>query len=225
MSSLSSSSVLLTVRGTLNASKPEDARELHNQTAGSDEGVMAARSLGDLSHSVFTPVAGMPGAEEDELLFLDVWKNAEGIGNFFSDEQVQMGAQALFSSRDATMWMPAEGAFGFELPAPMHMTGRFLGVARGPIADPKTAIDVFRGTLEPTLSDARKAGQLSHQLYIKLPMPGDDGPAEAIGLDMWADPSGMGEYYQSLTGFEKAYTGEPQTSVWQQAVGGTWTEW
>lgn len=225
MSSLSSPSVLLTVRGTLNEPELESARELHNQTAGSDEGVAAARSLGDLSHNVFTPVPGMPGAEPNELLFLDVWKSAEGIGTFFSDDQVRLGAQALFSDREATVWMPAEGSFSFELPAPMHLTGKFLGVARGAVADPKTAVDVFRSTLEPTLSEARQSGQLSHQLYIKVPMPDDSGPAEALGLDLWADAAGMGAYYQTLSGFEKAYSGEPQTSVWERATGGMWTEW
>lgn len=225
MSSLSSPSVLLTVRGTLNSPEPDAARELHNQTAGSDEGVAAARALGDLSHNVFTPVPGMPGAESNELLFLDIWKSAEGIATFFSDEQVQLGAQALFSSRDATIWMPAEGSFAFELPSPMHLTSRLLGVVRGPVDDPQKSIDVFRDTLEPTLSEARAAGQLSHQLYIKVPMPDDDGPAEALGLDLWADPEGMGAYYESLTGFEHAFSSEPRTSVWQQATGGTWREW
>lgn len=225
MSWLESSSVLLTVRGTLVPTDRNEARQLHNQTAGSDEGVAAARSLGDLSHNVYTPLPGAPGADGDELLFLDVWKNAEGIGMFFSDAQVQHGASLLFSDREAVVWMPADNAFGFELSAPMHLTGRYLGVARGVVDDPHTAVDVFRDTLEPTLSDARRLGQLSHQLFVRLPMPEDDGPPEVIGLDVWADPDGMGEYYQSLSGFEAAFSGEPNTSVWEQATGGTWTEW
>jgi hypothetical protein len=225
MPSLNSPSVLLTVRGTLIPTDRDEARQLHNQTAGSAEGVAAARSLGDLSHNVFTPLPGAPGAAENELLFLDVWKNAEGIGMFFSDAQVQEGAAMLFSDREAVVWMPADGAFGFELAAPMHLTGRYLGVARGPITDPHAAVDAFRATLEPTISDARRLGQLSHQLYVRLPMPDQPAPAEVIGLDVWADPNGMGEYYESLSGFEAAFSGEPQTSVWEQATGGTWTEW
>jgi len=214
---------LLTVRGTLIPTDRDEARQVHNQTAGSTEGVAAARSLGDLSHNVFTPLPGAQGAEQNELLFLDVWKNAEGIGTFFSDAQVQQGADMLFSEREAVVWMPADGAFGFELSAPMHLTGRYLGVARGPIDDPQTAIEVFRKTLEPTISEARRLGQLSHQLFVRLPMA--DAPAEVIGLDLWADPNGMGEYYQTLSGFEAAFSGEPQTSVWEQAAEGTWAEW
>lgn len=225
MSSLSSPSVLLTVRGTTIPNDREDARQLHNQTAGSPEGVAAARSLGDLSHNVFTPLTGAPGAAENELLFLDVWKSPEGIGTFFSDEQVKQGADMMFSEREAVVWMPAEGAFGFELTPPMHLNGRYLGVARGPVAEPQTAIDVFRKVLEPTISDARRLGQMSHQLYVRLPMPDHTGPLEVIGLDLWADAQGMGEYYETLTGFEAAFSGEPQTSVWERATGGTWTEW
>lgn len=225
MSASSEPTVLLTVRGTTTTGPGGAARDVHNQTAGSAEGVAAARALGDLSHSVYTPVDGMPGASAGELLFLDVWKDAEGIGTFFSDEQVQQGADMLFSDREAVVWMPAQGAYGFELPAPQHLTGRYLGVARGAIADPANAVEIFRKVLAPTISEARRLGQVSHQLYIKLPMPGDDGPSEAIGLDVWADPAGMGEYYQSLSGFEAAYVGPPQTSVWEQAAGGTWTEW
>lgn len=225
MSSLTSPSVLLTVRGTLIPEDRDQARQLHNQTAGSAEGVAAARALGDLSHNVFTPLPGAPGANDNELLFLDVWKDAQGIGTFFSDAQVQQGAAVLFSDREAVVWMPADGAFGFELSPPMHLPGRYLGIARGPIDDPRNAIEVFRKTLEPTISDARRLGQLSHQLFIRVPMPDQPSPAEVIALDLWADPSGMGEYYESLSGFEAAFSGEPQTSVWEQATGGTWTEW
>lgn len=225
MSALSQPSVLLTVRGKTIPTENDAARNLHNQTAGSADGVAAARALGDLSHNVFTPLPGAPGAFENELLFLDVWKDAEGLGTFFSDEQVQQGASMLFSEREAAIWMPAEGAFGFELPAPMHLTGRYLGIARGTIDDPQHAIDIFRDTHESTLSDARRLGQLSHQLFIRVPMPGQPAQAEAIGLDLWANASGMGEYYASLSGFEAAFSGESQTSVWEQATGGTWTEW
>ncbi|HLF42000.1 MAG TPA: hypothetical protein VJA46_00575 [Acidimicrobiia bacterium] len=225
MSALSQPSVLLSVRGKTVPTVRDAARNLHNQTAGSPQGIAGARALGDLSHSVFTPLPGVPGADENELLFLDVWKDVAGIGTFFSDEVVQQGAALLFSEREAVIWMPAEGAFGFELPAPMHLTGRYLGIARGLIDDPEHAIDVFRKTHESSISDARRLGQLSHQLFIRVPMPGQPTELEAIGLDLWADSGGMGEYYSALSGFEAAFSGETQTSVWEQATGGIWTEW
>jgi len=225
MSALSHPSVLLSVRGKTIPTDHDSARKLHNQTAGSPEGIAGARALGDLSHSVFTPLPGAPGTDENELLFLDVWKDASGIGTFFSNEQVQQGAAMLFSEREAVIWMPAEGAFGFELPAPKSLTGRYLGIARGAIDDPQQAIDVLRKVHEAGISDARRLGQISHQLYIRLPMPGESAQLEAIGLDMWADATGMGEHYSTLTGFEAAFIGDVHTSVWEQAPGGTWTEW
>jgi hypothetical protein len=198
---------------------------MHNQTAGSPEGISGARALGDLSHSVFTPLLGAPGAEDNELLFLDVWKDASGIGTFFSNEQVQQGAAILFSEREAVIWMPAAGAFGFELPAPMSLSGRYLGILRGPIDHPQHAMDTLRKVHEAGISDARRLGQLSHQLFIRVPMPGESGPLEALGLDLWADAAGMSEHYSTLSGFEAAFNGDIQTSVWEQGSGGSWIEW
>lgn len=224
MSWLSRPSVLLTVRGTSIPLDRDQAREIHNQTAGSDEGVAAARALGDLSHKVFTPLRGAPGAAANELLFIDVWKDARGIGTFFGDAQVQQGASMLFSERNAEMWTPAEGSFGFELPSPMHWASRYVGLARGTVEKPAEAVTAFREALESTISDARRRGQLSHQLYVKLPSS-DEDKQEVLGVDVWADSQGMNEHYAALSGFANAFTGGPATSVWEQAGGGTWTEW
>ncbi|MGH9123412.1 MAG: hypothetical protein ACRDZ8_01640 [Acidimicrobiales bacterium] len=223
MATLTIPHVLLTVRGSVIPPTPDELRQLHNQTAGSDEGVAAARALGDLSHKAYQPVPGVPGADEKELLFIDVWRDAQGIGTFFSDAQVQQGAGMLFSDRDASLWMPARGAFGFELEAPMHLSGRYVGIVRGPVSDPEVTVDAFAKVMAANLADARRRGQLSHQLYIGLTQPGEE--AEALGIDVWADPVGMAEHYAQLTGFEKAFCGAPATSVWQAATGGQWTEW
>src|SRR5215472_14250666 len=98
--------VLLTVRGKLVPGTLEAGCKLHNETAGSPPGIAAARALGDLSHKVYTPLQGFPGAASGELLFLDVWRTPEGIGRFFSDPQVQAMASHLFSVREGLMWMP-----------------------------------------------------------------------------------------------------------------------
>ena len=166
MASLSRSSVLLTVHGTVIPEDVEAARKLHNRTAGSNEGVAAARSLGDLSHNVFVPLEPPASAWNRELLFIDVWKDAQGMGTFFSDKQVQAGAALLFFEREAATWVPAENAFGFELSAPMHMSGRYVGIVQGAVDAPEVAVATFRDVLEPSLSDARRLGQLSHQLYV-----------------------------------------------------------
>ena len=47
---------LLTIRGTLSPSTLEEARKVHNMTAGDPDGIVAAKSLGDVSHMVYVPM-------------------------------------------------------------------------------------------------------------------------------------------------------------------------
>jgi hypothetical protein len=178
-----------------------------------------------LSHKVYVPVLEAGTASANELLFIDVWQNPQGLGTFFADAQVQAGADMLFSAREAAVWMPAVGAFGFELAAPMHQSDCYIGLVRGSVADPAAAVEVFRTLLEPKLGDARRLGQLSHQLYVSL-LSGDDADTvELLGVDLWADAQGMQEHYAALSGYDAAFRGEPTSSVWRQASPGNWTEW
>ncbi len=111
--------VLLTVRGTLAPKTLDAARVLHNETAGSQPGVAAARALGDLSHNVYVAGKGPRStAREGELLFLDRWADPSGIAQFFANPRVQEGAGALFGKRDAAVWTPAAASFSFTLPVP-----------------------------------------------------------------------------------------------------------
>jgi hypothetical protein len=216
---------LLSVRGTLVPTTLDAACRLHNETAGSAAGVAAARALGDLSHKVYTPVEGAPGAQPGELLFLDVWTSPQGIGQFFSNEHVQKQAGALFGKRDAAMWMPARGAFGFDLPIPKARSDRYLGIVRGQVKSPEAAVEAFRGALEGKIVDARKRGQASHAIYFKMPMPGEPATPELFGIDVWFDAQGMMEHYKDMKGLDNAFAGAPAMSVWEQAKGGVWSEW
>ena len=226
MTTHNDSLVFLTVRGTLVPKTLEEGRRLHNETAGTPEGIAAARGLGDLSHKVYAPVPGTPGTKDGELLFFDWWKTAEGIGTFFSDAHVQQMASKLFSQREGTVWTPARGAFGFELPAPASRSERYVGMVRGSVASPEKAVDVFRSVLAGKLSEARKRGQLSHALFVKMPTPGPaaGNASEVLGIDLWADAEGMMQHYGELKGFEQAFSEAPRSSVWTQASG-LWNEW
>lgn len=225
MQNLDESLVFLTVRGSLVPKTRDAARHLHNETAGSPAGIAAARALGDLSHKVYEPVPNL-GAKEGELLFFDWWKTAEGIGTFFSDPKVHGMASQLFTQREATIWMPARGSFGFDLPAPASKSDRYVGIVRGKIENPERAIEIFKKAIGPSLSDARRRGQLSHQIFIKVPMPGDTSGLELLGVDHWCDAGGMQEHYGSLDGsYKTAFVGAPEASVWQAAGGGVWSEW
>lgn len=221
--------IVLTVRGTLVPATLEAARVLHNETAGSEAGKAAARSLGDLSHKVFAPNPGskQSDAKAGELLFIDVWQDPKGLMDFFSNPQVQEQGAHLFSSRDATVWMPAIGAFSYSLPAPMGKNDRFVGLIRGPIASPEQAIEIFRNVDLKAQRDARRRGLLSHEVFIKMSAPGDGSPLELLGLDVWCDEAGMGEHYGDQThmaGLGAAFAGAPQASVWEQGTG-HWSEW
>src|SRR5258705_4821856 len=97
-SDASAATFLLTVRGTMAPGTLEEARELHNRTAGAPPGVAAARSLGDLSHNVY---AGMADEHRGELLFIDFWNSLSGLCRFFVNPQVQAGGDIVFGSREA----------------------------------------------------------------------------------------------------------------------------
>jgi hypothetical protein len=222
--------VVLTVRGTHKQASLEAARILHNQTAGSERGIAAARALGDLSHKVYAPcarAAALSGAKEGEIAFIDVWEDPKGIMDFFSNPQVQESAGHLFASREASVWMPAQGSFSFHLPAPMGHDERSVGMIRGPIQSPEAAIEAFRVAGTKGLRDARRRGQLSHDIFIRIPPPGDRSPVELLGIDVWANTTGMLEQYadtMKMGGLAAVFTATPQASVWEPPPG-SWSEW
>ena len=225
----SSGHVTLTVRGTYHAKSLEEARVLHNETAGSQPGIAAARALGDLSHKVYAPClrSKQSAAKAGELLFHDWWDDAEGLMKFFGNPNVQQQGGRLFANRDAAVWMPARGAFTTHLPAPAQKAERYLGVIRGPVASPEKAIEIFAAVDAKAQRDARRRGLVSHDLFIKLNPPGDSSPVELLGLDLWCDFDGMSEHYSDAThmgGLNGAFSGKPEASVWEQAPG-QWSEW
>src|SRR5215469_14545132 len=136
------SAVLLSVRGTYVSPNLEAMRELPNSTAASEQGIAAARSLGDLSHNVFAPSlrSDRNGASKGELLFLDWWDSPKGIMDFFSHPQVQEQGGKLFSKRDATLWLPARTASSYYLYTPKAKAERYVGIVRGKVKSPEAAL-------------------------------------------------------------------------------------
>jgi len=219
--------VLLLIRGTLkDGANHEAARKTHNATAGHPEGVKAAKALGDLSHKVYVPAtSALSGAKPAEFLILDVWERPEGIQKFFSDAQVQQGGGVLFAQRDPHVFMRARGARTFNLPAPIGRDERYVGVIRGKVKSPESAVATFAGSLEKTINAARQRGQLSHDLYFKHEAPAADGSAELLGVDLWTDLKGMEKHYQeTMETIGKVFAGPPSASIWTQPSG-EWVEW
>ena len=221
------SSVLLTVRGTYGAPSAEAARKLHNETAGSEPGIAAARSLGDLSHKVYLPATSLGannGAKEGEVLFIDTWEDPSGLQKFFSDKNVQEQGGKLFKSRDPVVWMPARGSYSFHLPAGMGKNDRYVGLLRATVRSPEDAIGEFRAMISRSIRDARRRGQMSHELFVRLAMPGDASPPEILGVDVWTNLEGMLAQYKEHMGLGASFAAPPTTSIWQQPEG-SWSEW
>jgi hypothetical protein len=223
-----SSPVLLTVRGTL-AHALEEGRKIHNETAGSTAGIANARSLGDLSHHVYAGFEQRndPKAAKAEVLFVDTWLAAEGIMKFFGGEGVQKASQALFLDKEATVWMQARGGFSYAQPAPMGRDERYLGIVRGPVADPEAAIATFARSAFGGLSAARRRGLLSHSVYVKLAAPNESGPVEVLGVELWCDANGMQEHYsddEHMAPLGTVFSARPDASIWASAPG-HWNEW
>jgi hypothetical protein len=215
---------LLTVRGKSAHATAEQARSVHNATAGNPVGVEAARSLGDLSHQVFT---GCTDAQAGELLFIDFWNSLSGMGHFFSDPQVQAGADQLFSSRDAPVWSALSGFGGFNLTVPSSRQVTGVGLIRVTVSSLDKAADAFTAYTAATVNRSRRHGIVSHSVWTRVPDPGEQPAQEVLGVDMWMDAQQMSRYYDLGLGFDHlgpVFAGAPDTSIWQSAPG-DWTEW
>jgi hypothetical protein len=80
--------ILHTTRGPLNPKTLKEAQAMHNAFVmeGPQPGIAIARSLGDLSHNLYTPVEGLgnlSAASPGELLFIDYWADP-GVWRHFS---------------------------------------------------------------------------------------------------------------------------------------------
>jgi hypothetical protein len=221
---------LLTIRGTLLPATLEEARNVHNMTAGNPDGVAAAKSLGDVSHMVYVPMPHNGHAKSKgagEFLIMDLWTSPDGLNTFFSDHKVQEGGAMIFSQRDPVVWAPAEGFVSFHIPAPFGQNDRIVAVVRGTVKSKDEARKLHNDAMSKTISKARKLGMLSHEAYFRLAAPNSPEALEYFGVDVWMSGEGMGEYYSDedfLASFNHFFTAEAADSVWVHPQG-DWIEW
>jgi hypothetical protein len=221
---------LLTIRGTLSPATLEEARKVHNMTAGDPQGVAAAKSLGDVSHMVYVPLphdghAKSKGASE--FLIMDLWTSTEGLNTFFSDHKVQEGGAMIFSGRDPVVWAPAQGFTSFHIPAPFGMNDRVIAVVRGTVNSMEEAKALHNTAIAKTVNKGRACGLLSHEAYFRLAAPNSPEALEYFGVDVWMSGEGLGEYYEDedfLASFNHFFTAEAADSVWVHPKG-DWIEW
>jgi len=217
---------LLSIRGTLASPTLEAARTLHNQTAGAPANIAVAQSLGDVSHMVHVPLGGA-GKDAGEFLILDIWNSMDGLNQFFSNPQVQHQAGQIFTSRDPVVWGAAEDFVGYHLPAPFGKNERVTAIVRGTVPSIKTAREIHNAGSIKMLAQARKAGNLSHEAYLRMAAPGSPEGLEFFAVDVWMDHDGMHKFYDQpefMQGLDGLFTAEPDFSVWAHPSG-DWVEW
>ena len=221
---------LLAIRGTLAPKNLEEARKVHNMTAGNPAGIAAAKSLGDVSHMVYGPLqhnGHANGNGAGEFLIMDLWTSIEGLNTFFADKQVQEGGAMIFTERDPVVWAAAPGFTSYQIPAPFGMNERYITTARATVTSVDEARTLHNKAVAKTISKARRAGNLSHDSYLRLAAPGSPEALEWLGVDVWMRPDEMMSLYEDpefLEGFNHMFTGEADTAVWVHPKG-DWTEW
>lgn len=217
---------LLSIRGTLAPSSLEEARVLHNSTAGAPESVAAARSLGDLSHMVHVPF-GQNGNSTNEFLILDLWNRIEGLNQFFANPHVQEQAGRIFADRDPIVWIPAQGFTSYHIPATHGKSDRVVAVIRGNLKSQDDGMQLHNTIVNTLANKARMRGHLSHEAYLRLVPPGTDPSLEFFAVDVWMDGRGMGEHYQDtevMNAFGGLFAEMPSASTWTRPAG-EWIEW
>lgn len=214
---------LFTNTGTLRPSSAEEARNIHNATAGNPEGVAAAIALGDLSHLVFVPVGDWSG----EIMFIDQWTSAEGIQQFFSDKHVQEGGAQIFAKYDPVVWRPAEGFVNYSISTPLGQQDRIVGIIRGKVSSFEAAQDGMNKVWRSRINEAHKLGLNTHEVYVRLAQPGTPESMEILGIDTWSRHDEVHKLYDDEAfgaGFEGVFAGEPQTWILHRPAG-EWIEW
>ena len=219
---------LLAIPGTLAPATLEEARAIHNETAGAPQNVAAARSLGDLSHMVYVPA--MPAEATSgagEFLIMDLWNSLDGLGQFFANPQVQEQGGRIFSKRNPVVFAPAPGFYSYHFPTPHGMNDRIVAIVRGMVSSHDEARAIHNAFVEGNVNSARKAGDVSHEAYFRMAPPDSPEALELLAVDVWMSAQGMGEFYGNpdfLTGLSGLFTAPPETSTWVHPAG-EWVEW
>jgi hypothetical protein len=124
------------------------------------------------------------------------------------------------------VWTSANDFRSFVIPTPAHKTDRYVGLVRGTVRSRDAAKAAFDKIAE-TINAARKEGQVSHEIFFRLPEPGQPASLDLLGVDVWMDAEGMGRFYSDpkhLAPLKDVFSGAPAMSTWKQPAG-NWIEW
>lgn len=234
-------------RGKLNPRTLDEARALHNAfvSTGAPPAIEIARSLTDLSHTLYAPpVGGRSSVQDDELLFFDWWVDPNAMEQFFANPAAAEAGARLFSSREESEWAQAPSAFSFHVPAPDGTSARYIRMMRAPVRSAEDASTVLGNLARNNLIGCLRRGQLSHDLFVRYPtvvekrpasnsrfngvgrVPAVEAPIEILAVDTWTTLQGLQEHYSdaaATAGIADAVAGQPDESIWEAATG--FTEW
>ena len=217
---------LLSIRGTLSSATLEAAPGIHNSTAGAPPNVAAAQSLGDLSHMVYVPLAA-PKQGAGEFLIMDVWNSMDGLNQFFANPHVQEQAAQIFASRDPVVWSHAGGFEGYHVPVPYGKNDRIVAIVRGTLKSRAEGKALHNAIVPQQLTQARRAGNVSHEAYLRLAPPNTPEALEFLAVDVWMNAEGMARHYADPDlgrDIMDLFSSEPSISTWTHPYG-EWAEW
>ena len=238
---------LHTTRGPMEPPTLDEARALHNAFVGEgpQPGIEIARSLGDVSHAVYTAAAGAAGVSDaaaGELLFLDFWTAPEGMEAFFADPFAGEAGDRLYSARAESEWHPAPGAVSLQFPAAADAPARFVVLVRAPVHSAARrrrgpgqgrggrprARPAAAGSCPTRCSSAtrRTSAPDRRRTPGTAPAPGRPDAGEVLALSTWPTLDGLLQHHRDpavTAGLEQAVAGPVAVSVWEQAGG--FVEW
>jgi hypothetical protein len=100
--------IVAVVRGRVHSRQA--ARAAHNAIVAAQVG--AARRAGDISHQAYFRLAPPNSPEALEFFAVDVWLDAAGMGQYYSDPAFMKGIEALFAAPPATsIWTHPAGVW------------------------------------------------------------------------------------------------------------------
>jgi quinol monooxygenase YgiN len=86
----------------------EEALKVHNAIVAN--GINGAKMAGDMSHDVFFRLTAPDAPERLELCAIDVWYDAEGMGQYYQNPDFQKGVMELFAAPPSTsVWVHPAG--------------------------------------------------------------------------------------------------------------------
>ena len=123
-------------------------------------------------------------------------------------------------------WNSPTGFGSYSLSVPSGRSIGAIGLMRAPVSSFDAAAPAFAADSAAKINASRQFGQIGHQLWVPVPMPGSAPAAEVLGVDLWLDRGDMDSWYASASydDLGPAFTGAPVTSVWTSA-GKDWIEW